>query len=41
MEINGDMMDVILNHQIKYGRPQSTSVSKVGEVAGLNVNGSE
>ena len=36
MEIDGDMMDVILNNLIKSGRPQSTSVSKVGEVAGLN-----
>ena len=36
MEIDGDIMDVILNNQIKYGRPQSTNMSKVGEVAGLN-----
>jgi hypothetical protein len=36
MEIDGDIMDVILNNQIKYGRPRSTSMSKVGEVAGLN-----
>lgn len=36
MEIDGDIMDVILNNQIKSGRPRSTSMSKVGEVAGLN-----
>ncbi len=36
MEIDGDFMDVILNNQIKSGRPRSTSMSKVGEVAGLN-----
>jgi len=36
MEIDGDIMDVILNNQIKSGRPRSTITSKVGEVAGLN-----
>ena len=36
MEIDGDIMDVILNNQIKSGRPRSTSMSKVGEVEGLN-----
>ena len=37
MEIDGDIMDtIILNNQIKSGRPRSTSMSKVGEVAGLN-----
>ena len=36
MEIDGDIMDVILNNQKKSGRPRSTSMSKVGEVAGLN-----
>ena len=36
MEIDGDIMDVILNNQIKSGRPRSTIMSKVGEVAGLN-----
>ena len=36
MEIDGDMMDVILNNLIKSGHPQSTSVSKAGEVVGLN-----
>ena len=36
MEIDGDIMDVILNNQIKSGRPRSTSMSKVGEVTGLN-----
>lgn len=36
MEIDGDIMDVILNNQIKSGRPRSTSMSKLGEVAGLN-----
>ena len=36
MEIDGDIMDVILNNQIKSGRPRSTSMSKFGEVAGLN-----
>jgi hypothetical protein len=36
MEIDGDIMDVILNNQIKFSRPRSTSMSKVGEVAGLN-----
>ena len=36
MEIDGDIMDVILNNQIKSGRPRSTSMIKVGEVAGLN-----
>jgi len=36
MEIDGDIMDVILNNQIKSGCPRSTSMSKVGEVAGLN-----
>ena len=36
MEIDGDIMDVILNNQIKSGRPRSTSMSKVGEVVGLN-----
>jgi hypothetical protein len=36
MEIDGDIMDVILNNQIKSGRPRSTSMSNVGEVAGLN-----
>jgi len=36
MEVDGDIMDVILNNQIKSGRPRSTSMSKVGEVAGLN-----
>jgi hypothetical protein len=37
MEIDGDIMDVILNNQIKSGRPWSTSMSKVGEVVGLNL----
>lgn len=36
MEIDGDIMDVILNNQIKSGFPRSTIMSKVGEVAGLN-----
>ena len=36
MEIDGDIMDVILNNQIKSGCPRSTIMSKVGEVAGLN-----
>ena len=36
MEIDGDIMDVILNNQIKSGWPRSMIMSKVGEVAGLN-----
>ncbi len=36
MEIDGDIMDVILNNQIKSGFPRSMIMSKVGEVAGLN-----
>jgi hypothetical protein len=36
MEIDGDIMDVILINQIKSSRPWSTSMSKVGEVGGLN-----
>ena len=36
MEIDGDIMDVILNNQIKSGCPRSMIMSKVGEVAGLN-----
>jgi len=36
MEIDGDIMDVILNNQIKSSCPRSTIMSKVGEVAGLN-----
>jgi hypothetical protein len=38
MEIDGDIMDIILIliNQIISGRPRSTSMSKVGEVVGLN-----